>query len=176
MSWSLQDSSSLSPKVSRLQGKVTSWSEGLYALGPLASTNCIFCWESNTSNSSIHWPFQTVMLTILSSQASPDCNEVNISSWSFSCFVLFFCLPFYPWRKSDWIWNSAENDVDTSVKKSQKVKVALIVTSQMIQNFSSTFDSYPVGAMSCSIAMLRNGLVIWSPKPIIDDECQAMRR
>lgn len=34
MSWSLQDSSSLLPKVSRLQGKVTSWSEGLYALGP----------------------------------------------------------------------------------------------------------------------------------------------
>lgn len=41
MSWSLQDSSSLSPKVSRLQGKVTSWSERLYALGPLPSVNCV---------------------------------------------------------------------------------------------------------------------------------------
>lgn len=41
-------------------------------------------------------------------------------------FVCFFCLPFYPWRKSNWIWNSAENAVDTSVKKSQKVKVPLL--------------------------------------------------
>lgn len=46
------------------------------------------------ANSTIHWPFQTVLLTILSSQASPDCNEVNTSSWSFSCLFVFFAFLF----------------------------------------------------------------------------------